>query len=133
LLTPTRRIIGLDGKAKMSKSLGNTIGLLEEPEAIWKKLKPAATDPARVRRTDPGTPELCNIYHLHKAFSPPDVTEQVAINCRTAAWGCIECKQVLFEHMNAELTPIRERAREINATPGLVEDVLETGARRARV
>src|SRR5690606_9550817 len=64
LLTPTRRIMGLDGKAKMSKSLGNTIGLLDESDEIWKKLKPAATDPARVRRTDPGTPELWNIYHL---------------------------------------------------------------------
>ena len=74
-LTPSRRIMGLDGNAKMSKSMGNTVGLLEAPEAIWEKLRPAVTDPARVRRTDPGTPEVCNIYHLHRAFSPPDVVD----------------------------------------------------------
>src|SRR5687768_6735331 len=71
-LTPTRRIMGLDGQAKMSKSLGNTVGLLEEPPSIWEKLRPAVTDPARVRKTDPGTPEICNIFHLHKAFSPAE-------------------------------------------------------------
>ena len=132
LLTPTRRIMGLDGQTKMSKSMGNTIGLLEEPDAIWAKLRPAVTDPARIRKTDPGTPEICNIYHLHKAFSPPDVVEQVAVNCRTAAWGCIDCKKVLFEHMNAELTPIRRRAAEIRETPAIVEDALAHGAAHAR-
>ena len=132
LLTPTRRIMGLDGQSKMSKSMGNTIGLLEEPDAIWTKLRPAVTDPARIRKTDPGTPEICNIYHLHKAFSPPDVVEQVAVNCRTAAWGCIDCKKVLFEHMNAELTPIRRRAAEIRETPAIVDDALARGAAHAR-
>ena len=72
MLTPTRRIMGLDGQSKMSKSMGNTIGLLESPEEIWAKLRPAVTDPKRIKKTDPGTPEVCNIYHLHKAFSPPD-------------------------------------------------------------
>src|SRR5678809_1708155 len=81
LLTPTRRIMGLDGLAKMSKSLGNTVGLVEEPAAVWEKLRPAVTDPKRVRRTDPGTPEVCNIYHLHKAFSPPATVEHVAMQC----------------------------------------------------
>src|SRR5215207_3267189 len=87
LLTPTRRIMGLDGNAKMSKSLGNTVGLLEEPDSIWAKLRPAVTDPKRVRRTDPGTPEVCNIYHLHKAFNPPATVEHVAVQCSTAGWG----------------------------------------------
>jgi tryptophanyl-tRNA synthetase len=131
-LTHARRIMGLDGKAKMSKSLGNTIGLLEEPESIWAKLKPAVTDPARIRRTDPGNPEVCNIFSLHKAFSPPAVVEEVAVNCRTAAWGCIECKKVLFEHMNAELTPIRTRAQELNAAPDQVAAVLEAGGRHCK-
>src|SRR5438477_5752817 len=112
-LTPTRRIMGLDGQAKMSKSLGNTVGLLEEPEHIWEKLRPAVTDPKRVRRHDPGTPEVCNIYHLHKAFSPVATVEHVAVQCSTAGWGCIDCKRVLFESMNQELTPIRARAKEI--------------------
>jgi tryptophanyl-tRNA synthetase len=132
LLTPTRRIMGLDGQAKMSKSMGNTIGLLEAPDSIWAKLRPAVTDPARVRRTDPGTPEVCNIYHLHKAFSPPETVETVAVNCRTAAWGCLDCKRVLFESMNAELAPIRARAEAIQAEPAVVEGALAEGAHRAR-
>src|ERR671914_2910902 len=84
LLTEAKRIMGLDGQAKMSKSLGNTVGLLEEPEAVWEKLRPAVTDPARIKRTDPGTPEICNIYHLHKAFSPQPTVEHVAQQCRSA-------------------------------------------------
>jgi tryptophanyl-tRNA synthetase len=131
-LTPTRRIMGLDGNAKMSKSMGNTVGLLEPPESIWEKLRPAVTDPARVRRTDPGTPEVCNIYHLHRAFSPPDVVAHVETQCRTAGWGCIECKKVLFEHMNKELAPIRARSVEIRARPEVVDQVIGDGAATAR-
>ena len=131
-LTPARRIMGLDGNAKMSKSMGNTVGLLEPPEAIWDKLRPAVTDPARVRRTDPGTPEVCNIYHLHRAFSPPDVVAHVETQCRTAGWGCIECKKVLFEHMNQELAPIRARSVEIRARPEIVDQVIGDGAATAR-
>ena len=78
MLTEAKRIMGLDGQAKMSKSLGNTIGLLDSPEEIWQKLRPAVTDPARVTRKDPGTPEICNIYHLHKYFSPPETVVRVA-------------------------------------------------------
>jgi tryptophanyl-tRNA synthetase len=131
-LTPARRIMGLDGNAKMSKSMGNTVGLLEPPESIWGKLRPAVTDPARVRRTDPGTPEVCNIYHLHRAFSPPDVVAHVETQCRTAGWGCIECKKVLFEHMNKELAPIRARSVEIRARPEIVDQVIGDGAATAR-
>jgi tryptophanyl-tRNA synthetase len=132
LLTQTRRIMGLDGQSKMSKSLGNTVGLLEEPKDIWEKLRPAVTDPARVKRTDPGTPEVCNIYHLHKAFSPPTTVDHVAQQCSTAGWGCIDCKRVLFENVNAELTPIRTRAAELTLEPERVGDALVDGARRAR-
>src|SRR3954469_10153686 len=131
-LTPSRRIMGLDGNTKMSKSMGNTVGLLEEPASIWEKLRPAMTDPARVRRTDPGTPEVCNIYHLHRAFSPPDVVTHVETQCRTAGWGCIDCKKVLFENVNAELTPIRTRAAEIRAHPEQVAQVAGDGAATAR-
>ena len=132
LLSPTRRIMGLDGQAKMSKSMGNTIGLLEAPEAVWEKLRPAVTDPARVRRTDPGTPEVCNIYHLHRAFSEPATVEHVAGQCRTAGWGCIECKKVLYESMMRELTPIRERAAELRARPERIAEILHAGAERCR-
>jgi tryptophanyl-tRNA synthetase len=133
LLTPTRRVMGLDGQAKMSKSLGNTVDLLEDPASIWEKLKPAITDPARVRRTDPGTPEVCNIYHLHKAFSPSATVEHVAVQCRTAGWGCIDCKKVLHESIEKELTPIRARAKEIAANPKKMKDDLAHGAEHARV
>jgi tryptophanyl-tRNA synthetase len=133
LLTPTRRIMGLDGQSKMSKSLGNTVGLLEDPKDVWEKLRPAVTDPKRVRRTDPGTPEVCNIFHLHRAFSTPETVEHVAVQCRTAGWGCIDCKRVLFESMERELAPIRERAAQIRAHEGEVDDVLAAGAERARI
>lgn len=132
ILSTAKRIIGLDGQAKMSKSLGNTIGITESPEEIWQKLRPAMTDPARKTRQDPGTPEICNIYALHRHFSPPDVVETVAVNCRTAGWGCIDCKKVLAEHMSATLAPIRERALELAATPATVTAVLGDGAATAR-
>ena len=131
LLTQSRRIMGLDGQAKMSKSMGNTIGLLEERESIWAKLRPAVTDPARVRKTDPGTPEVCNIYQLHKAFSAPPLVEEVAVNCSTAAWGCIACKQTLLASMDGELAPVRARAAELRAAPALIEDALAAGTARA--
>ena len=131
LLTKSRRIMGLDGKTKMSKSMGNTIGLLEPPEAIWEKLRPAVTDPARIKRTDPGTPEICNIYHLHQAFSPEPLVETVAVNCRTAGWGCIDCKKALHQSMDAELAPIRTRAEQLRRDPGSVTEMLAAGTRRA--
>jgi tryptophanyl-tRNA synthetase len=132
LLTPTRRIMGLDGQSKMSKSMGNTVGLLEAPDSIWEKLRPAVTDPKRVRRTDPGTPEVCNIYHLHKGFSPPATVEHVAIQCSTAGWGCIECKKVLHDSMEVELVPIRRRAEELRASPSKVAEMVGDAGTRAR-
>lgn len=132
LLTPTRRIMGLDGQAKMSKSMGNTIGLLESSEQIWAKLRPAVTDPKRIKKTDPGTPEVCNIFQLHKAFSPPETVEHVATQCRSAGWGCIDCKKVLHESMETELVPIRRRAEELRAEPDRLDDALATGAARCR-
>jgi tryptophanyl-tRNA synthetase len=132
LLTPTRRIMGLDGQSKMSKSMGNTIGLLETREEIWAKLRPAMTDPKRIKRTDPGTPEVCNIYSLHKAFSPPETVDHVAMQCTTAGWGCPDCKKVLAESMERELVPIRTRAEQLRAEPTLVDDALASGAARCR-
>lgn len=132
LLTDARRIMGLDGDSKMSKSRGNTIGLLDSPGEIWRKLRPAKTDPARVTRHDPGTPEICNIYHLHRYFSPPETVELVADNCRGAKWGCLDCKRVLADNMARVLAPIRERAAELAAHPRRVDEVLGDGAARAR-
>jgi tryptophanyl-tRNA synthetase len=132
LLTATRRIMGLDGQAKMSKSMGNTIGLLESREDIWAKLRPAVTDPKRIKKTDPGTPEVCNIYHLHKAFSPPETVEHVAVQCSTAGWGCIDCKKVLAESMETELVPIRSRAAALREDPARVQSALDAGADKCR-
>lgn len=132
-LTPTRRIVGLDGQAKMSKSLNNTIGLLESPEEMWNKLRPAITDPARQRKTDPGTPEQCKtIFELHRAFSPAATLAEVDANCRGAKWGCIDCKKVLHANMVEELTPIRTRAQALQADPAEVDALLAEGGRRAR-
>jgi tryptophanyl-tRNA synthetase len=124
LLTEAKRIMGLDGQAKMSKSLGNTIGLLDSAEEIWQKLRPAKTDPARVTRRDPGTPEVCNIYHLHRHFSPPETVAVVAENCRGAKWGCLDCKRVLADNIIATLKPIRERALDLQEHPERVQEIL---------
>ena len=132
LLTSAKRVLGLDGKAKMSKSLGNTIGLFESPEAIWEKLRPAATDPARKTRKDPGTPEICNIYTLHQGFSPSETVAEVAQKCRTAGWGCLDCKRVLADNMIATLKPIRERAEALRRDPPGVLERLRAGADKAR-
>ena len=132
IVTGAKRIVGLDGSAKMSKSLGNTIGVTASPEQIWEKLRPAITDPARVTRKDPGTPELCNIYALHHHFSPPDTVAHVAVQCRSAGWGCIDCKRVLADNMVATLAPMRARALELAAHPEHVTAVLADGAATAR-
>jgi tryptophanyl-tRNA synthetase len=132
LLTEAKRIMGLDGQAKMSKSLNNTIGLLDSPEEIWQKLRPAKTDPARVTRKDPGNPEICNVFTLHKYFSPPATIATVAENCRGAKWGCLDCKRVLADNMIQALAPIRERALALQEQPDTVDEILADGAARAR-
>lgn len=132
LLTPTRRLMGLDGQAKMSKSLGNTVGLLESDDEIWAKLRPAMTDPQRVRKTDVGRPEVCNIFSLHKAFSDEVTQSNVVQQCTTAGWGCMDCKKVLLANVVQELTPIRTRAAMLDAEPARVLDALADGGRTAR-
>jgi tryptophanyl-tRNA synthetase len=126
------RILGLDGKTKMSKSLNNYIGLLEDSKSVWQKLAPAVTDPARVRRTDPGNPDICNIFTLHKSFSPAVDQEWAAVGCRTAGIGCIDCKKTLHKNMMSELDPIRERAADLEAHPDAVRAALSDGARACR-
>jgi len=133
LLTTAKRIMGLDGGSKMSKSKGNTIGILDSPDAIWQRLRPAVTDPARVTRKDPGTPEICGLYHLHQHFSLPKTVEDVAQKCRTAGWGCLDCKRVLADNMSETLAPIRAKAEELTNAPDQVDDLLAKGAAKARV
>lgn len=131
-ITEARRIIGLDGQAKMSKSIGNTIGVLEQPQDVWRRLRPAVTDPARVRRDDPGDPAKCNIYSLHQHVSPKETIEEVADRCRNAGWGCLDCKRVLADNVADAFAPIRERAADLKARPGRVLEILEAGADKAR-
>ena len=132
LLSEAPRIMGTDGKTKMSKSMNNYIGLLEPAEVIWEKLRTAATCEHRQRRSDPGHPEHCNIFSMHEAFSKPDQVAFIDHGCRTAGIGCIECKQVLFKSMMEEIGPIQNRVKEINEKPEYMIDVLKTGAARCK-
>jgi tryptophanyl-tRNA synthetase len=131
LLTRSKRILGLDGKAKMSKSLGNTISMLAEADEIWEKLRPAVTDERRVHRTDPGEPEDCNIFTIHKAFTDEAKREELAAGCRSAGIGCFDCKKVLAENLEAHLAPVRERYRQFMEKPELVREILAAGAARS--
>jgi tryptophanyl-tRNA synthetase len=126
------KILGLDGKAKMSKSLGNHIGVLDPPDVVAQKLKPAFTDPQRLRRSDPGRPEVCNVFSLHGFFTDGARREELAAACRGAQVGCFDCKKVLGIGVDAALAPIRERAAALEAHPGSVVDALDLGAARAR-
>jgi tryptophanyl-tRNA synthetase len=132
LFSTTPKVLGLDGKAKMSKSLGNTISLREPEKVIWDKLRTAATDPARVRRSDPGNPEVCNIYTLHKFFSTAEQQAEVRVGCTTAGIGCIDCKKILFEGLKADLARVTARADELRNNAGRIDEILAAGAERAR-
>jgi tryptophanyl-tRNA synthetase len=133
LFSSTPKILGLDGQAKMSKSLGNTISLREPEAAIWEKLRTAATDPARVRRTDAGNPDVCNIFTLHKFFSGEQRQAEVRAGCTTAGIGCIDCKKWLLEGLKADLARINQRREALLARPERIDEILTEGARRARV
>ncbi|MBP6942255.1 MAG: tryptophan--tRNA ligase, partial [Syntrophorhabdaceae bacterium] len=110
ILSRAPKILGVDGQAKMSKTLNNYIGILEDEKDVWEKLRTAVTDVNRVRRSDTGNPEVCNIYTIHRAFSENAVLLEIDKGCRSAAIGCIDCKKMLFENINKELAPVRERA-----------------------
>jgi len=131
LLTEASRMPGLDGQ-KMSKSYGNSIALREEPEVVAKKVRTMPTDPARVKRTDPGNPDVCPVWQLHEVYSDAQRKEWVRKGCTTAGIGCLECKQPVIDAINAELAPIRERAQVYLADPTLVKNILADGCDRAR-
>jgi tryptophanyl-tRNA synthetase len=133
ILSSAPRILGVDGQGKMSKSMNNYIGLLEEEDSMWEKLRTAVTDVNRVRRKDPGNPDICNIFTMHRAFSPDDKMEEIVKGCRTAGIGCIDCKKILFANMHEELAPVRDRAFALQADTDYVRDVLQEGARACSV
>ena len=131
LLTPTPRIPGTDGR-KMSKSYGNAISLSDKPEEIRSKILTMVTDPARKRRSDPGNPDVCPVFDLHKAFSSAATQQEAAAGCRSAGIGCIDCKKMLLAHLEPALAPIQERRRDLEADRGRIHLILADGARRAR-
>jgi tryptophanyl-tRNA synthetase len=131
-LTDYPLIVGLDGRNKMSKSLDNDIPISFSAEETTKRVMTAVTDPARQFRKDPGHPEVCNVYRLHRYFSPGE-TDSIAEKCRSAQIGCVECKRLLAERINAALAPFRERRAAIASNPVYVKQVLAEGAERARV
>ena len=131
LLTKASKMPGLDGQ-KMSKSYNNTIALRDDPAKIEKALRTMPTDPARVRRTDPGEPEKCPVWQFHQVYSDDSVRDWVQQGCRSAGIGCLDCKQPVIDAVLAELAPIQERAREYEAQPELLRNVINDGCEAAR-
>jgi len=131
LLTETQKLPGLDGR-KMSKSYNNAVFLSDSPKEIDQKLSRMMTDPARVRRQDPGEPEKCPAFQLHKVYCTPEEIEYVSKGCRTAGIGCLECKKVMIKHVIADLEPFRKKRAAYERRPSDVEDVLASGNRTAQ-
>lgn len=130
LLTPAPNVPGLDGR-KMSKSYNNCIFMSDGAEAVKKKIMPAVTDPARMRRADPGNPEVCIIHDYHRLYSPPEVVREMEEGCKTAAIGCVDCKKKLLEYMNGYWEPVREKRKSLEKKPDYVWDVAAEGCKKA--
>jgi tryptophanyl-tRNA synthetase len=130
--TEVKKVLGIDGREKMSKSLNNHIELASTPEETTARVREMVTDPARMKRTDPGNPDVCNVYTMHKIFSPQTDVEMVNVECRRAGIGCVDCKKLLAKNLNNHLEPFRARRAEFASKPGYVQDVLDDGATRAR-
>ncbi len=130
-LTETPKFMGTDNR-KMSKTYGNAILLSDTAEEVWTRVKPMVTDPARMRRSDPGNPEICNVFAYHKIFSDEETIKKVDVGCRTAGIGCIECKKWMYDHMEKVLAPIRERRKQIVESGVPVRQILAEGTARAR-
>lgn len=129
--TKVQKVIGIDGKDKMSKSLNNHIELAATPEETTRRVMQMVTDPQRVRREDPGNPDICNVFSLHKIFSPKDELEMINTECRRAGIGCVDCKKRFAANLNKHLEPFRAKRAEIARDPQKVWDILHDGARRA--
>jgi tryptophanyl-tRNA synthetase len=130
--TEVPKVLGIDGQQKMSKSLDNHIELAATAEETNKRVMQMVTDPARVRRSDPGNPDVCNVFTMHKIFSNQAEIDMVNVECRRAGIGCVDCKKLLAVNMNADLAPFRQRRIEIAQKPGVVGEVLQDGKQRAQ-
>ncbi len=131
-LGQAKRILGLDGESKMSKSMNNYISLMETDESLWKKLRGAKTDPSRIKLSDPGNPEVCNVFSLHKFFTPDEDLLEIDKQCRSAGIGCVDCKKKLKENIMKELEPIQKKKKKFDENPELVYAVLEQGKTRCK-
>jgi len=130
--TEILKVLGTDGKAKMSKSLNNHIELASTPEETVKRVREMVTDPARQRKTDPGNPDICNVFTMHKIFSPQDEVDMIDTECRRAGIGCVDCKLRFANNLNKHLEPFRAKRSELESKTDYVKDVLDDGAKRAR-
>jgi len=128
-----RKVLGIDGKEKMSKSLNNHIEIAATPEETKARVMEMVTDPQRIRRSDPGNPDVCNVFSMHKFFSSAEEVAMVNTECRRAGIGCVDCKTLLARNLNAHLAPFRERRAELSRDPNYAMDVLREGAKRARL
>ena len=130
--TEVKTVLGIDGREKMSKSLNNHIELAATPQETTARVMEMVTDPARMRRSDPGNPDVCNVFSMHKIFSPPEEVEMVNVECRRAGIGCVDCKKRLAANLNTHLEPFRAKRADLAACPEDVQDVLNDGSKRAR-
>ncbi|MEW5734508.1 MAG: tryptophan--tRNA ligase [Thermodesulfobacteriota bacterium] len=131
ILTETPKILGLD-RRKMSKSYGNAIFLSDPPDAVRKRVMEMVTDPARMRKSDPGDPDICNVYSFHKMYSPSDMVERLNSECRKAEIGCVQCKKLMAENLLTGLVPIHEKRRYYEAHKDEIADIIADGDTRAR-
>ena len=131
--TEVPKVLGIDGKEKMSKSLNNHIELASTPQETKRRVLQMMTDPARITRSDPGHPDICNVFTMHKIFSPQSDVDMVNVECRRAGIGCVQCKTLYAKNLNQHLEPFRAKRAEIASKPDAVTDILNDGANRARV
>ena len=131
-LTKFPKVLGTDGR-KMSKSYGNTINLSDAEPVVRQKLKTMVTDPARVRRTDPGNPDVCPVYEFHKIYSPQEVQAQINTDCRTAAIGCIDCKKLVADKMVERMAPMWDARAALTSHPSRIDEIVQDGSQRAAI
>jgi tryptophanyl-tRNA synthetase len=131
--TEVLKVVGIDGKDKMGKSLNNHIELASTPEETTKRVREMVTDPARLRKTDPGNPDICNVFTMHKIFSPQEEVDMINTECRKAGIGCVDCKLRFANNLNKHLEPFRAKRNELASQESYIKDVLNDGGKRARV
>ncbi len=132
-VTEVPKVLGIDGQQKMGKSLNNHIEIAATPEETQQRVMQMVTDPARIKRSDPGNPDVCNVFSMHKVFSSKEEIDMVNVECRRAGIGCVDCKKLYAKNLNAHLAPFRERREELTNKPQEIWDILDDGAQRARV